>query len=386
MLSLIIIPSTSLSLKSLLLFLIQIFGLFVSILILRHENGILDTFTERVCHAGKKVNCAEVLNSNKLKIKNVNFSLGDLSFVFFSGNILNWIAFSNFNRLSLPILYSFYALISPITLLLSIYSIYYQYSKIKKWCLLCLVISMILWIQASIIIPYLNISTLRYNNCNSIFIFFVCYSLMLLGFVWIKQFWVSTIKLKTNLIKAMRFRKNPKLFISALQYMPLEKIQISNSEIVYGSNDNYLKITIIISLFCNPCTEVNSIVESIIKSQANNLCIAYKILPPPKKEEDSFRYILSYIESIPQKTVELLSFWFSEKQIDSLKKRYPIKMIPENSINQKIKELDMLQQRIKITYTPTIFINERRLPPMYDYTDLPYFIPDLVDFFKSEKD
>ena len=61
-------------------------------------------------------------------------------------------------------------------------------------------------------------------------------------------------------------------------------------------------------------------------------------------------------------------------------------MIPENSINQKIKELDMLQQRIKITYTPTIFINERRLPPMYDYTDLPYFIPDLVDFFKSEKD
>ena len=92
------------------------------------------------CSGGtEKKDCDAVLTSKGAELLK-GYKLSDFSLLYFI--ILSFLTFVQIQNPNISFIISVIAL--PIT----IYSIYYQYFILKKWCLLCLTIVGVLWIQS----------------------------------------------------------------------------------------------------------------------------------------------------------------------------------------------------------------------------------------------
>jgi uncharacterized membrane protein len=118
------------------LWLILILGTAVSTIILFGEYGIKSPTIEKLCNLNNQTNCDTVLQSSGSKLFQY-FSWAEIGFWYFIGScIFTLICFlsNKFEYLSTLTIVSLLAL--PYT----VFSVYYQWQIVKKWCALCLVI------------------------------------------------------------------------------------------------------------------------------------------------------------------------------------------------------------------------------------------------------
>jgi len=149
-------------------FLLSVAGLAICILILNHELGISSKMLDKFCSKeSKKTSCDAVLNSKGANLFGF-LKLSDVGIIYFVSLILSWSLLKNNNTSNNSII-----LITLLALPFTFYSIFYQYKVAKKWCLLCLSVVLILWLQAI----SLYFSDFRFDN--ALFNLKSCWSLLL---------------------------------------------------------------------------------------------------------------------------------------------------------------------------------------------------------------
>jgi len=125
-------------------FLLSIIGLIVSVFIVQHELGISSRTLDKFCSGtNERTSCDDVLNSKGAKIIGT-ITFRDVGLVYFAGIILSWLLLpfvKNAND-------NFIVILSLFAIPFTLYSIFYQYFIVKKWCPLCLSILTVLWTQA----------------------------------------------------------------------------------------------------------------------------------------------------------------------------------------------------------------------------------------------
>jgi uncharacterized membrane protein len=122
-------------------FLIKLMGLAATVLLLAYELDKSNAFIKNICTGGTKSNCEAVLDSKAAKLGAISWS--EAGFFYFAATTvflsmpielfdgkIAWLAMAN-------------ALVAPYIL----YSIYYQWRVVKKWCPLCLVIQGVLLLE-----------------------------------------------------------------------------------------------------------------------------------------------------------------------------------------------------------------------------------------------
>ena len=120
--------------------LLSIIGIITSIAIIKQELGLKTTLGDAFCSGGDdKKDCDAVLTSKGAEVFK-GYKLSDFSILYFTG--LSLLTFFQISNPAISFTISLFAI--PVTL----YSLYYQYAVVKKWCLLCLSIVAVLWIQA----------------------------------------------------------------------------------------------------------------------------------------------------------------------------------------------------------------------------------------------
>jgi uncharacterized membrane protein len=117
---------------------VKLIGLAVCF-IMFSESSIMQYF----CSLGKRVNCLRVLNSPAGKIFGV--SMAELGLLYFSGGLLTMLLMLYMGDV-VSILF-FLALLNALTLPYTFFSIYYQRFVVKFWCLLCLSVQALFWIE-----------------------------------------------------------------------------------------------------------------------------------------------------------------------------------------------------------------------------------------------
>lgn len=102
---------------------------------------------KRLCSLGEKVNCLKVLNSPAGKL--FGFSMADIGVVYFLGGILTFVymSFTQTWSVIMPMM----AILSMLTIPYTVFSLAYQGSVIKVWCLLCLSVQILFWIEFGIL-------------------------------------------------------------------------------------------------------------------------------------------------------------------------------------------------------------------------------------------
>ena len=353
---------------------LSVIGIITSIAILKQELGLKTTIGDAFCSSSdEKKDCDAVLTSKGAEIIK-GYKLSDLSILYFSG-----ITLLTLSQITNPVYsYTISLLAIPITL----YSLYYQYAIVKKWCLLCLSIVAVLWLQAAI--PFIT-NTFINNFVISDFITIgIVASIVWLVWNYVKPLVTDITELKKEKIENVKFKRNYTLFSSLLQKSPQINTEIENSqEIIFGNSKSPLELTIITNPFCGHCKPVHNHIHDILNRYNDNVKVKIRFNVNTENTDNDLFKITNSLLSIyhtkgEQECMKAMDEIYNGEKPDNWLKKW------ENTFSKLkyIKELEKESAWCKdnaINFTPEILVNGKSFPKEYNRTDLIFFIEELEE-------
>ena len=353
---------------------LSIVGIITSVAIVKQELGLKTSIGNAFCSgADDKKDCDAVLTSKGAEIIK-GYKLSDLSVLYFSGLTLLTLA-----QIANPaISYTISLLAIPVTL----YSIYYQYAVVKKWCMLCLSIVGVLWLQAAV--PLITNTYITTFVPTSFVAFGIVASLTWLAWYFIKPLVAEVTELRKEKIESVKFKRNFTLLNSLLHKSPQLYTQIENSqEIVFGNPNSALELTIVTNPFCGHCKPVHEHIDEILHRYANNVRIKIRFnINTENKDGDAVK--------ITSRLIEIYHTQGSEACLKAMDAIYggekPVKWLETygTCTQQEVYIAELEREKNwcannAINFTPEILVNGRSFPKEYNRTDLILFIEDLEE-------
>lgn len=352
---------------------IKFLGTIISILLLWHLFNKDNPFVRKICKIGGKTDCNAVLNSKASKINN-ELSWSEIGFFYFLGSLLAMLfSFSN-NEIIKAL-----AFINLAALPYTAFSIYYQGIVLRKWCILCVLIQILLWAEFSLFyfahgfhLPLI----LSFSDILFLFITLTSPILIWFSFKPIIQKAFQTDSLK-NKLKA--FQNDPIIFRHLLLRQPRMFDLYSNMNIIEMGNSSAPNIlTVVSDPYCSVCSEKHTLIKDLIKSNSNNLkCqIIFVATNIPDDIRGKFvRHLYSLEES---ERILALNDWFDmeEKEFARWAKRFPVHKICKKAV-ETVTSYVIWNFKSGIKATPTFFINGYKLPEVYQIEDFKRIAPIL---------
>lgn len=354
-----------------LMVLCSISGLYICFQIIRKENGNAAIWVNKACKALGN-GCDKVFKSSLSK-GIFGVKIVDVAFVYFFTVLL-------FSLLEDNLLLVYYAILLAIPIIIS--SIFFQKTKVKGWCALCLLIGLIVFVQVLLVWTTKEIfdNTLTLKNI----LHFVFYGL--LSFVWFKYKYFYKLK-EQNIkitIEYQKVRRDAKIFISSLQSEKTVKYFETNSEMIFGNILAPLQILIVCQPYCIPCATTHKQIDEVLKIHNENICLKIVWLA---KNQSSVKAVSLIFDIVGFQTKEnaliKIEEWFSIMNYE----RYLNNNII--SINQKHSKINIDEQNDWVTknaidVTPTIFINNYQIPKNYTIEDINIMIPNLIEIMGKQ--
>lgn len=348
-------------------------GLFICILLYTFERNTAPAFVKHICKSGATFDCNNILHSKANKVFGL-LSWAEVGLIYFLGFFLSLILNgNNINVLSTLSIFNLVAL--PYTF----FSVFYQAVIAKKWCLLCSTIQIIIWLQLIFFFfgGFVRFQTLNWDTFKTLF---YAFSLPILCLLVIDSYFKDNSKLREYKKEVKRFKQHPEIFRNMLHSN--RRIDANEAgDFIIGDQNAPITITLATNLYCSPCAAAHSISEEILE-QHKDVKLQYVFVFPEDDEikKNTVEYFGAIYEQLgATQAQKALTFWFKNKDVNNLKKSFPIKNSSYNSdtfINTHIEASELL----KISYTPTIFINSYLLPEIYPVEELTYWIPYLRQY------
>lgn len=345
---------------------LKLAGLFVSAILLWSEVDKNNTAITQFCTGGENVDCNTVLDSFSF---GGLISLSNLAFAyFFSGFFL--LMFSSFSASGLGLL----SVLSYSSLAIIPISLYYQGIKLKKWCVLCLWISVILLLEflaSQFLLPKLNPSTL---SEWSVFSFLFLASV--LAWLSLKPYLIAKTDLygvKSKLAKVMSNKELFDYFLSTSRQITFSPEGLGI--FLKGSKAKY-HVLKVCNPYSGPCSSTHPILEQLY--EAGNIDLQIVFVPGGGDEVrlKTIRHLIGIASGGNlEQTRQALDEWYSQekKNYEAFATNYPLngELAKQESNIQAM--LDWSEKE-KISHTPTIFINGYELPSAYAVEDLKYVL------------
>lgn len=350
-------------------FALALVGSGLSYLIVKEKIGKA-TFASKYCKISSSTSCENVLNSKSAKIYK-GFDLSDavvIYFTFLSVTFLiqsSSILFFIFSVGSLPII---------------IYSIYQQYVTIKKWCLLCLGVALILALQFVTFLPIYKNTLFAFNH---ILLFSAVASCVTI--IWLSLKPLTTLEQKHyNLeVENLSFRRNYHLFIP--YYNTLSKIDTEDNvipQVTLGAKNPLIKLTIITNPLCKSCIDAHKTYMDILSKFEDNIQLNFRFLIPSKDRTDaktiiSERLLQLYFENDSIVFLEAFNDWYNTLDVKKWTKKWGT--CEDLKFNKIITQHIHWCLKNTIVATPALLINNRLFPQNYSTEDITHFIEPILE-------
>ncbi|MCD2258644.1 vitamin K epoxide reductase family protein [Psychroserpens luteolus] len=360
-------------------FLLSIVGLIISVFILNHELGLQSNTTNNFCNLSEHTSCDAVLNSKGASFFGI-LKLSDISIIVFSCYCLCWLLFfvsgtSNYSILSIATLLAF-----PFV----VYSLYYQYSVVKKWCPLCLSIASVLILQITALVVFgAFFKTIRIDVQTM-----VLFSMATLTSIGVWSFIKPLLRKKEVLEKTeiahYKFKRNFSLFnvllnegdaFSAFNSIP--------GEIVLGNKDAKIEVVLVTSPFCYYCKKAHRDIDQLLHRIGDKVKLIIRFNANVNNPDDQLFQVASRL-------LKIYNTQSKNEILKALNEVYSDDVNLEHWINHKPYEVSVFYNTIlkiqsdwcqtnAINFTPALYINNKLFPKEYDRKDLIYFIDDLTE-------
>jgi hypothetical protein len=282
------------------------------------------------------------------------------------------------------------ALLSIAALPILLYSIYYQWRIIKKWCPLCLGIATIGFLQFG-----LTFTTGFYDSTfglelNTLLIFSV--TLIAISLIWdtLKAFIKQRIHFKKLELEHYKFKRNFSLFNTLYKKGEPLKYNIEiPGEIILGNVNSPLNLTLVTSPLCFFCKKAHSDVSNLLLTASDKFKISIRFLVKPEDtQSDLYKITSQLLHLYNKKGVKTCESALDEIYTDDFSASSWIgeRDIVTNDFYKKI--LDAQYEWATdntINFTPALYLNNVLYPQEYEREDLKYFIEEFLELTKKSK-
>jgi uncharacterized membrane protein len=359
-------------------------GLYFSTLLIKKEFNVSSTFGDKVCAFVNQQGCDKVLRSDSSRLFSW-LTLSDIGVVYFSSALLYTLLASVSSVVTLRSL----SLISLAAGLFPFYSIFYQVRIVKQLCGLCIAVVGILFINA-----LLSWIQLDFHSADSAFPKFFDCALLIALFLGMTSLWLvikkfiegySVGKVYQRLFR--KFRKNPDIFLSMLKNQNLgnQRRDFDEELFILGNKEAILQLHIVCSPYCNPCASAFKELLKLNKRFGDRIKITFRFLLNEwnlKNEDETLsviKHITAFLIENPNKSSEILEFWYRNSSFEKLAIEYPINKKTEDFAGLMLKEFLEKSRLEKISGTPTFWVNGQQLPSFYNWLDLFDQLPILIE-------
>lgn len=332
-----------------------------------HGLGKENFLSQKACHLTTHTDCNAVLNSKAAKIGNI--SMSDIGIIYFSGGLILLLGsyiYGNWEKTTYLL-----GLISILSIPYSIFSIYYQYFIVKRWCILCLGT---LFILASEIICFWIFSPV--SNINIPTLIIVMTVTICNGILWImcRSKIKECYKLEETKILYLSLKKNNEIFTSLWRgSKPCNNITFKKFKFINnGSN----VIDIALSLHCNFCAETFEQIKSLFDKRSSSYSFHFYFAWSKNDIEQHFfihRLISVYLLQNEEAFFLYLQNWYNSKDYAILNSENVSCLINEDIFQDYMNGCYEWYNINHITQTPTIYVSGKLLPSIYNVRDLFYF-------------
>ena len=354
-------------------------GLSIAVLIVQHELGISNELTEQLCSSGKNTDCDAVMQSKGSQF-NKWMNWADAGIIYFASYSLLLIASlygGNTQGIFLLSLLSLAAI--PFTL----FSLYYQWRVIKKWCTLCLIIVGVLWLQFALLLPVALSLVKGESAFASVTFSSIGFSIFIFSFVAVN--WLLLIKpaMKKNKeltdknFSLLRFKYNPQVFDAFLKEQRKVDITFFENDLQLGNPYSPLQIVVACNPYCGPCAVTHKSLHEL--AEENNIGLTIRLSVKAENKEDkrtiAARYILQVLTKKKKGQIldgNVLHDWYVTMDFEKFRDKYPLHS--NTNVQQQLEQHEQWIKEAKIEFTPTIFINGYQLPKQYKSDELKYLL------------
>jgi len=364
----------SFGLKELLLLATSTFGFIISVFIAQEKFGIKNEVASKLCSLNSSTSCDSVIQSDKSSI-NKWLSFSDLPLLFFAISVTAIVI----QPQSSGIIVGF---MSSIMLPIIAYSIWLQKVELKKWCVLCLIVSFIIVLQ-SLVFVFTTTSFLKVLlSVNAFVVLFAAIMITSLWFL-IKPLITQKLKVEKEVNELKRFKRDFRLFtflskdvLEVEEFNKLKGIQIGNA-------NAEVQLTIIISPSCGHCHTAFKDALQLVKTYPERVYLQILFNINPDNNDNPYTIVVQSLLAInallPEKVEEALSDWHIKKmELNQWKEKWSVTMI-DTKANQQIALQYKWCLQNKFNYTPVKLINGKLFPAQYEINELKYFLNDFSE-------
>lgn len=357
----IIIYANKFSIIESIFLLLSLIGIFITIEIVKtyfQENHITES---KFCNLKKKFSCNETIKSNKYVFsKYIEFV--DLPVIFFASTF--------FGLLFSLITINTTGLISSFSIPIIAYSFYVQKKILKKWCVLCLLISLIL-ITNSLLFLIFQIS-FKFLVLKEIVWFMVITGV----WIFIKKQMLTNKESKSKINSLLRFKRNEDVFNAvSLNIIDNEGLK-ELPKFTIGNTDSQNILTLFLSPSCPHCHTVfkEALVVLEKHSEKVKLEIAYNLninninnpyLDIPKITMQLVNNKKDYVQALKDWHINQLdievwkSKWLQDKEF--------------SAENEQLEKQFQWCSKNEFNYAPVKIFNGKILSKHYEINELLYF-------------
>jgi uncharacterized membrane protein len=341
-------------------------GLVFSSILLWSEVDKDNTAIKEFCAGGKNIDCNTVINSFSLA---GGISLSSIAFAYFLSSSL-LLLLTSFSSTGLQ----FLAYLSLAAIAIVPVSIYYQWAKIKKWCVLCLWISAVLVLE--VLVSQLLLVNLGSIGFQEVALFSVLFTGSVLTWLISKPYLLAKNELQQQKSKLARFMSNREVF----DYLLSGSRKLTHSPkglgILMKGQSPKLHILKVCNPYCGPCARTHPVLEELYETGNIDLQIIFVPGGGDELKLKTVRHMMAIAaKDNPEMTRKALDDWYlaEKKDYAAFAAKYPMNG-ELKAQESNIQSMLSWSEAENIIYTPTIFINGHELPKAYAVEDLKYIL------------
>ena len=337
-------------------------GAVICVVLIRRGLDNSNQTVNKLCHINQSFDCKNVIHSKASKIMGI--SMSEFGLFYFGGTALSLLSFSLIGTPEQ--LFPIFSLFVFLNLSYALFSMYYQWRVIGKWCPLCLAVLAIFLLEALLILPANNYSL--FDSISQAAVFIISMTILPTLWFWIKPSILTSLKAKEDnkRLNLLEFNSTvQRLFLAAkgnvVNHIP--------SGIIIGNPDSPNTLSLLLNPECEACRLTFQQARLFQKTYPEQLKLnIHFLINPDKVKSDKQVLIVNNIinkyRKDPSDGIRSLDHFMENKGIHKMRNQYQ-KISLDNEIKNQLHQSYKYWNLLGLTSTPTAIWNERPIPHYY---------------------
>ncbi|MBQ8051870.1 MAG: thioredoxin domain-containing protein [Bacteroidaceae bacterium] len=353
-----ILHASQYSLSTLILFILNLVGFYLSYLLLQRQLNKSNNVANRLCNLLKHTTCTNLLDTPAAQAVG-GISWSEIGEAYFTVNLLVLL----FSPDAVPILEVF----SFAALGYTAWSLWYQRFRAHAWCTLCLMVQGIFILQAITSFVFISSPFAKIGILLSFFIVFLLYTIATLSIHLLLAVVSKAHQTEQCRRNFNNFKLRREVFDSILQKEKRFEVE-ANPSIRFGNPNAPYRLTVLTNPYCNPCATMHARLSSINLTMC---CVQFVFSSFGKKYDHVCRLLIAIYQQLGEETAwQLYGKWYT----GGMTKRYLFfkNLNLDDTADTVTKEYSQhieWRKQTGFSATPTVLINGYHIPRTYSIED-----------------